>query len=401
MLSSNEGGVSNLNSGAGNSGGSGSGSVTPATATTRAINYFSTRSYSLNLSQTLFSWSAFQTVAQSNRQVAEAEATFRSAEQTLITRTASAYFNVLSAQDTLRADLDAQTSFKQQLDQTQKKFSVGLAAITDVRNAQASYDTSSATVIADRTAMDNARRALGLIVGRPVDSIALLQDQIPLVAPNPVSVDEWSKAAAEDNPDLMSANYAAQVAEKQIEISRGQYLPTLSAVGSSGRQTSHSEFGDDTITDSVGLSLNWNIFQGGLVTSQVRQARASYEQAQAQHELERRTVDQNVHNDYEGVVSGIASVNANKQAVVSNQTSLDATLVGLKVGIRTEIDVLNARQALAAAQKSYYQSRYTYLNSLLALKLDAGRLSEKDLADIDGLLVLGTSQFAAAGESAP
>ncbi len=350
------------------------------------VQWFGTRSYSLTLNQVIFDWSAFQTVAQSDKQVAEAQATYRSAEQSLISRSAAAYFAVLSAQDTLRADLDAQTSFKQQLEQAQKKFDVGLAAITDVRNAQASYDTSTALVIADRTAMDNAKRALGLIVGQPVDAIADLQQDIPLVAPNPAIPSEWSKSSSQDNPDLMTAFYAAEVARKQVSIYRGKYLPTVGASGGLSRNISRSNFGSDTLDDSVALTLTWNIFQGGLVTSQVRQAVATYNQTLAQYELQRRTVDQNTRNDYEGVTSGIASVKANKQAVISNQTSLEATQVGLRVGTRTEIDVLTARQALAAAQKSYYQSRYNYLNSLIALKQDAGRLSENDLVEIDRLV---------------
>ena len=360
---------------------------TGAPLTTAPAEWYGSRTYALNLSQVIFDWSAFQTVAQADKQVAEAEATYRSAEQSLITRTAAAYFAVLSAQDTLRADLDAQTSYKQQLEQTQKKFDVGLAAITDVRNAQASYDTATALVITDRTAMDNAKRALGLIIGQPVDAIANLQNDIPLVPPVPAQPGDWSKAAGQDNPDLMSAFYAAEAARKQVSIYRGKYLPTVGASGALNRaNSSHSAFGSDTLQDSIGVTLTWNIFQGGLVTSQVRQAVASYQQSQAQYELQRRTVDQNTLNDFEGVVSGIASVKANKQAVISNQTSLDATLVGLKVGTRTEIDVLNARQLLAAAEKSYYQSRYTYLNSFLSLKQDAGRVSENDLVEIDRLV---------------
>ena len=359
---------------------------TTGAAAQQDVQWFGTRSYSLTLNQVIFDWSAFQTVAQSDKQVAEAQATYRSAEQSLISRTAAAYFAVLSAQDTLRADLDAQTSFKQQLEQAQKKFDVGLAAITDVRNAQASYDTSTALVIADRTTMDNAKRALGLIVGQPVDAIADMQQDIPLVAPNPAIPAEWSKSSSQDNPDLMSAFYAAEVARKQVSIYRGKYLPTVGASGGLSRNISRSKFGSDTLDDSVALTLTWNIFQGGLVTSQVRQSVATYNQTLAQYELQRRTVDQNTRNDYEGVTSGIASVKANKQAVISNQTSLEATQVGLRVGTRTEIDVLTARQALAAAQKSFYQSRYNYLNSLIALKQDAGRLSENDLVEIDRLV---------------
>jgi outer membrane protein len=375
---------------------SGSQLGSPASTPVNAIEWYTNRTYSLNLSQTLFDWSAFQAVAQANQQVAQAQALYRSAEQSLVQRTAAAYFAVLSALDTLRADLDAQTSFKEQLDQAQKKFEVGLAAITDVRNAQASYDSSVATVIADRTALDNARRALATVVGEPVEAIADLQAEIPLVAPNPASVDAWSKAASQDNPDLMSALYASEAARKAIAVNQGKYWPTLAAGGTLNRANSHSRFGDDTLADAVGVTLNWNIFQGGLVASSVRQAQATYRQTQAQYELQRRTVDQNTRNDYEGVVSGIAAVRASRQAVISNQTSLEATMVGLKVGTRTEIDVLIARQALATAQKTYYQSRYNYLNSLLALKQDAGRLGEADLADIDRLLIAAPKPLPAA-----
>ena len=351
-----------------------------------AIDWYTTRSYQLNLSQALFNWSAFETVAQSDRQVAQAEATFRSAEQSLITRTASAYFAVLSAQDTLRADLDAQASYKQQLLEARKKFDVGLAAITDVRNAQAAYDSGTSAVIADRAAMDNAKRALGLIEGDPVSAIAGLHEDIPLVSPNPADAEQWSKAAGTDNPDLMASYDATEAARKQVAVYRAKYLPTVAASGTLNRSDSHSPFGSDALDDAYALTLTWNIFQGGLVQSQVRQAVASYQQNLAQYELERRTVDQNTRNDYEGVVSGIAAVKANKLAVVSNQTSVDATTVGLRVGTQTEINLLTARQALAAAQKSYYQSRYAYLNSFLALKQDAGRLGEHDLEDIDRLV---------------
>lgn len=356
--------------------------ITPQAALTR----YNTRAYQLNLSQALFNWSAFETVAQSDHQVAQAEATFRSAEQALITRTASAYFAVLSAQDTLRADLDAQTSYKQQLLEARKKFDVGLAAITDVRNAQAAYDSGTANVIADRAAMDNAKRALGLIVGQPVGNIASLHEDIPLVSPNPADAGQWSTSAGTDNPDVMAAFDAAEAARKQVAAYRAKYLPTVAANGALARSDSHSVFGDDQLDDFVNVTLTWNIFQGGLVQSQVRQAVATYQQNLAQYELERRTIDQNTRNDYEGVVSGIAAVKANKLAVVSNQTSVDATTVGLRVGTQTEINLLTARQALATAQKSYYQSRYAYLNSFLALKQDAGRLSEYDIEDIDRLV---------------
>ena len=349
--------------------------------------YYNNKTWGLNLAQTVFNWPAFQTLAKSDLQVAQAQATYRAAEQDLIYRVADAYFSVLNAQDTLRADMDAQTAYKRQLDEAQKKFEVGLAAITDVRNAQASYDSAAATVIVDQRALDSARRTLGQIVGQHMPEVAQLQDELPLIAPTPDNEDAWVKAAAEDNPTLISYRYAAEAAQKDVRIARSQWLPSVAIVGSAGRQIQDYTTGQDVINDSIGLQMNWKIFQGGLVASQTRQASASYEQAEAQYEGQRRAADQSARDAFEGVRSGIASVKASQQAVVSNQTSLEATKVGLKVGTRTEVDVLNAQQALAAAQRTYYQSRYDYLRSVLALKQSAGRLSEPDLEQIDQMLL--------------
>jgi outer membrane protein len=367
-------------------GGGSSGSLPPGAQDLSATAFYTTKGYALNLTQTLFNWSQFEAVAQADKQVAEAAATLHSAEQSLVYRTAQAYFNVLNTADALRSDLDAQSAFKEQLDQAQKKFEVGLAAVTDVRNAQASYDTASATVIADGQTLDAAKHALGVIVGKRVIDVNQLQADIPLAAPEPALVDDWTEAAAKDNPDIMSAHYAAEAARKQVAVNEGQFLPTVSLGGTLDRQDALSEFGDDTLTDAIGVTVNWNVFQGGLTLSQVRQAKASFAEALAQYELQRRSVDQAARDAFEGVMSGIAGVKANKQAVISNQTSVDATEVGLRVGTRNEIDLLNARQALAAAQRSYYQSRYTYLTSVLQLKQQAGRLSEADLANIDRML---------------
>ena len=391
VLSSNQSGDSSINNGGTGTNG------TPAPATTRSIDHYTNEGYTLTLQQTLFDWSAFQALAQASRQVAEAEATLRSAQHKLITRVAGAYFDVLNARDALRVDLASKDGYNEQLVQGQTKYKAGLVAITDVRNAQASYDSSNASVIADRIALNAAVRALGVIVGQPVLSIADLRPNIPLETPDPASVTSWTVAAGQNNPDLLSSYYAAEVARKQIAIGQSKYLPTINANGSVGRDNSNSQYGDDVITDAVGVSLNWNIYAGGAVASQIRTARANYEVAQSQYELQRRTVDETTRNDYQQVVDGIAAINANRLAVISNQASVVATKVGLKVGTRTETDVLVATQSLSAAQKAYYQSRYNYLIAVLNLKQDAGFLSDKDLADIDRLFLPATTPALEAG----
>jgi outer membrane protein len=348
---------------------------------------YTTTGYSLTLSQVLFDWSAFETLSQADKLVAQGEAAYVSAEQDLIVRLVTAYFDVLSAEDTLRADQGAQEAFKQQLAQLEEKFRSGLTPITDVKNAQAAYDGSTAEVIADTTALNNAKRALGIIVGRPVGQIARLRDEIALAPPTPSSVDNWVQAAKSDNPDVLSARYAAEAARDKISATRAQHFPTVSAVGSISQDDSGSRFGYDATSNYIGVNLTLPIFQGGLVSSSVRTAEASYMEGLAKYQLALRVADQSVRDNYEGVVSGIARVNASSSAVTSQQNSVVATEVGFKVGIRTVIDVLNVRQALANSQKNFAQSRYDYLISLLSLKSSVGQLTKQDIDDIDRLTI--------------
>lgn len=362
----------------------------PANTTFRELSEtYNTQSYTLQLTQTLFDWKAFKTLAAADSAVAQAEAAYRLGEQDLIVRFVQAYFAVLAAQDTLRADLDAQEAFRQQALQQEAKYRSGLGTVADARNAQASYDTITATVIADRLALSNAHRALAVITGHSPSGVPALREQLALVPPHPESVESWVAAAIEGSPDVMSARHAAQVARHQTAAARGARLPTLSAVGALNRDDSTSTFGHDARTDYVGVNLNWALFTGGQISSGVRQARAGYSEAQARYELQLRTTEQSVRDHYESVISGIAAVQAAANAVSSQQASVVATEVSFKVGARTVIDALNTRQALANAQKALAQARYDYLSSMILLKAAVGQLAEADVHDLDRLMAAG------------
>jgi outer membrane protein len=348
---------------------------------------FNSSVFGLQLTQVIFNWSAFKKLASADSSVAQAEAALRSAEQNLGIRYASAYLAVLSALDVLKVDTEAQAVYREQLEQQNTMYKTGAASITDVKNAQASYDTSTATVVADKVALNAAKRALGVIVGTPVDSVDPIRDEIPLVAPNPPTVESWITSASENNLDLLTARYAAEAANKQISAASGARLPTLSAVGSVGRNDSSSVFGYNSQTDYLGLTLNWSLLSGGQVSSSIRQAAATYNQAQAAYKLQMQTTDENVRNHFEGIVSGIENIKASANAVTSQQASVVATVVGYKVGTRTVIDVLNTRQLLATAEKTLAQARYAYLSSLLQLKADVSQLSPSDMEDIDRLSI--------------
>jgi outer membrane protein len=229
------------------------------------------------------------------------------------------------------------------------------------------------------------------MVGRPIGSIDPLRDEIVLAPPNPADVESWARAASSDNPDVIAAHFQSESAEKMTSAAWGKHFPSLNAVGSYGSVNTNSRFGNDVVNNYIGLQLQWNILQGGAVMSSVRSAEAQQAQALAIYQLALRTADQNVRNHFDGVVNGIATVNAASSAMASQQSSVLATEVGFKVGIRTIIDSLVARQALTSAQKSLSTARYGYLTSLLALKSDVGQLTRKDLEDVDRMLVAAPS----------
>jgi len=352
-------------------------------------------SYQVTLSQTIWSFEAWRQLKQADSQVALAEATYRSTEQALILRVAQAYFNVLSASDAVRTNTAERDANERQLLQAKKRFEVGLAAITDVQEAQAAYDGSVATLIGAERTLSNARRALGEITGGYAETAEGLIEEIPLASPNPVSVDDWLKVARDSNFDLQIAELNAEVAKKAVDIAYARHYPTLGIDGSYGEQYNSFERSPDSKRGSIGISVNVPIFSGGLTQSQVRQAAATRDQSLSQLEGSKRSIERQTRDAYQGVISGIASVKANLQAVKSNQTALESSQVGLQVGTRTEVDVLNTLRNLYIAQRTYYQSRYDYLLSVLTLKQQAGNLTESDLADIDRLLLAAPAPAAA------
>jgi len=350
----------------------------------------SSESLSLTLSQPVFDWAAFKRLAQSSDSVALAEVTYRTAEQDLVLRTATAYFNLLSAADDLRFASAQRSALERQLEQAQKRFDVGLSAITDVQEAQASYDLTVADVILSEQSLAAAKEALAEITGVPADRWVPLVDEIPLPGPDPASVDAWIDTARENNPNLIAARITTQLADADIGIARAGHYPTVSVIAQ--YVDANRESGDqssDTKSNTVGVQVNVPIFSGGYTRSQVSQAQSTYERRAAEQEASRRSVDRQVRDAYLGVLTGASRVRALKQAVISNTTALDASETGLQVGTRTTVDVLNAQSLLYSAQRDYARARYDYLLSILKLKSAAGGLGIADLSQIDHLLVGG------------
>lgn len=341
----------------------------------------------LSVTQWVFNKELWSRWRQAGDRAALAEATYRTAEQALALRVTEAYFNVLGAADNVRFADAEKKAVERSLELAKKRFEVGLSAITDVQQTQARYDLVVAQQIEAEQALANAQEALTEITGSRLMDLQSLREDIPLLGPSPDSVADWLKAAHESNLSLLSARLQTEIAERDVGISAAGHYPVL---GLNGQQVlgnssgfNSGEFEDRRAT----LQLTVPLFAGGTTQANVRASRAILEQRRAEQEGARRQVERNVKNAYQGVITGVARVKALKQAVVSNITALEAAEVGLEVGARTAVDVLDAQRELYRAQRDYARARYDYLLNVLRLKSAAGQLSGKDLNEIDSLLV--------------
>jgi len=370
----------------------------PATAGAPLQSFYGTgRNYGLTLSQTIWDLQSFHQLKEASLQVAQAESIYRSAQQNLILRVAQAYFAILSAADELATNRNERQAFGDMLRQAQIREQTGVGPRSDVEQAQSFYDATEQSVIDAGNALDDAQRALAEITGRDLDTLEPLQDDIPLVAPTPASPDDWVAAAREDNFDARAAALKTEAALRDISAKQAQYWPTLALQGSGSRSRENFAIGGDKDLGSIGLMLNWQIFQGGTVQSLVRQAQASYLQTKADYDVIQRATERSTRAAFRGVASGVERIRAGQRAANSNRIAVEASRRNVEFGTGNEFDLLNAQNNYYSVVRAYQQSRYDYLTAVLQLKQQAGRLTEDDLASIDRLLV--TTPTAPAGDS--
>ena len=353
-------------------------------------------SWDITLRQTIFRWDQFVGLQQAGMRVAQAEADYEAAQQDLIIRVVTRYFDVLAAEDVLTSINADRQAIARQLEQARQRFEVGLIAITDVQESQAAYDQAIADEIGAKRSLATARELLREITGEYVASLSAPKEDLPLLSPSPADEMSWIDLALAQNLALVSSRFNEEIARKEISFRRTGHYPTIDLVAgrdfreSSGERTFETQAGSqtfpaesDSTTDFVGVQFNLPIFSGGTTSSRVREAvylhRASLEQLQrVSRETERATRDA-----YLGVLAEISRVNALKQAVQSSQTALEATQAGFEVGTRTIVDVLNSQRDVYTAITNYYSSRYAYIGNVLLLKQAAGTLRIEDLEEID------------------
>lgn len=341
---------------------------------------YNSHGYGVTLVQPLFRQQNWLAYSESELQASQAEMQLKIAEQDLILRVAQAYFDVLIAQDSVQLVNAQKTAISEQLEQAKRNFEVGSATITDTLEAQARFDLTGAQEIAAQNNLEIKRNALQqLISAMPKDLKPLGQEFRPEM-PQPADMEKWVDAAQMNNLQLAIAQAGAEVADKEVARNRGGHYPTVDMVANYSNSNTGGIMPNTTTNRSIGVQLNVPLFQGGVVSSKWREAEANHERARQELENARRNVVQQTRQAYLGVVSGIAQVKALQQALASSESVLEASKLGQEVGVRTNLDVLNAQQQLFSTRRDLYQAQYNYLLSQLRLKQAVGSLGEDDLS---------------------
>jgi outer membrane protein len=356
--------------------------------------------YQAQLTQTLFSWDQWQTLQRASSEVALAEANYQAAQQELMVRASQRYFDVLAAEDTLAAAEATAQAVSRQLEQAEKRFEVGLIAITDVQEARAAHDSATAGVIAAKRSLASTQELLRELTGEFYQSLVKPADDMPLDQPQPADEQHWVDQALEQNLEVIAARLGVDIAKRNVGIARGGHMPTIDLFAqrnefdSTATQINNGRKGpadNDQTQDTIGVQLTLPIYSGGATSSRVREQVYLHRASREKLEGSQRAAERATRDAYLGVLAEKARVAALRQAVRSNQTALEATEAGFEVGTRTTVDVLEARRRLFEAQRDYARSRYDYLINLVRLKSAAGVLVPPDLAQINGFLTTPTT----------
>ena len=354
------------------------------------------RSYGVTLNQSVFDWSNYTALRGQKALSQAADYDLEAANDELIVRTSNAYFDVLVSQENLAAAEANETALKKQFDFAQARLDAGLAPITDLHEARAGYDSARASTILARNALDDAFRALAEITGQPVAALKALPDDFKPQLPAEAGSEQWVNTALDKNPTLKSVEYQVKSAEAGVATARAGHYPSLGLSGrysnATGWDSVHGPGTPGTSVDSesrsIGLTLSVPIFSGGVTQSRVRQAIAQRDAAQDGYEQTKRALVRNTSSAYQALVAGVSEVEARRLALVSAKSAYEASQVGLEVGTRTVLDVLNNQRTLFSAQLDYATAKYNFLRSRLGLEQAAGTLDIDDVQDINRLLTV-------------
>ena len=360
---------------------------------TKFSQRFPTTGYTVSASQPLYRAQNQIGYDQAKQQVSQSDYVLASVQQDLIVRVAQAYFNVLLAQFTIELTESQKAAVSENLAQAKRNFEVGTATITDTNDAQAKYDQIVAQEISVRNDLENALAALRAIIGRlPKDLKRFDRSRFQPEPPSPNALEAWIDKAVRENLQVRIAQANLDIATLEVDRQRAGHYPTLDLVASfnqnyAGRRRIDTHWRrtlpPTTGFGLIGVQLNLPIYQGGAVDSKVRQAIANQDATRQNLEAARRSAQLLAQNSFAGVTNGVAQVKALEQALKSAQVSYDSNKLGLEVGVRTNLDVLNQQQQVFQTRFNLAQSYYNYVINALKLKQAAGTLNDADVEQIN------------------
>jgi outer membrane protein len=343
----------------------------------------------LTISQPIIKVPAYIKIEQADVSIEQAKLALVASEQDLILRLAGSYLNFLAAQDAVGLAKAEKQAMAKQFDLAQMRMGSGLGTISQVHETEARYMLSQAREIDAINKLDDARGALKEIVGIDVGALKSFEDDFEAATPQPSEPDAWVRAALEQNLSLQARGLALEIAGLEIRRQQAGYLPTVSLAASHiDQDTGGSVFGrgSNVTTDEVGMKLNFPFFEGGMTRSMVREAEARREKAMQEREQEYRKTERMARSSILSVVSSIQTMSALRRAVLAQENTLETKLKGLRSGVNTSVQVVDAYRLYYGAQRDFLQARYDYLLNRLKLKQSIGTLSRQDLEVIAELL---------------
>ena len=350
---------------------------------------YDTKTYTGKLTQSLFQYSLYMEVSQAKFLQKRADVDFQFARQDLILRVSHAYLTALAARENLAYANAERDDIKMLHERAEARYKSGLAPLTDLYDARARFASVNAQVIKAESDLRDALQAVREICGKTVSEIKALKEELPIVMPNPENPEHWVKVALEQNLKIRSTQYDYDISQKEIDKQMAGHYPKLDLVGRYYREdTGGSLFGGGSVVDTMDFMLQANvpIFEGGLISSRVREAKDKSKKSSETLEKQRRAVVREVNASYDGIRSSMSRAEALKKSVESQTVLLEAKEGGYKSGLYTSIAVLDAARDLYMYRRDYAQSRYEYVMNTLRLKQAVGTLTEAEIVTINGWL---------------
>jgi protease secretion system outer membrane protein len=359
--------------------------------TNKRTNTYDSRNYNLSIRQTLFNYASFSEYAQSKAEALRSDANFEREQLTLMSRVSGAYFDMLLAAENVQYSDAQRRAAEQQLEQAQRRFKAGVGTVTEVNEAKANLETVTAQRLEWLNSLEYNKRNLETVCGVYVNQFFTLDpNKLKLQNPQPATADEWVTISLQKNPEILAAMYEINAAEQEVNKNNAGHMPTLDLVAAKTKTESDNNFtiGSKFDTDTIGLQLNVPIYAGGYVMSAVRQAQSRLILAQERLADKQRTVANDVRRYFNEIVNGNARIEAQSQAVKSNEVAVIGTQKGYEAGMRTNVEVLNAQDKLYSAIRDLARERYKLLFNSVMLKQTSGMLQENDITEMSQLLTL-------------